>query len=496
MIGVASAAISGSASLFTMFFFTTSLVVLYGFFVFSLFLKVKSLKGKLLPGFGVLNLTDRKRVLIMGAAGRDFHNFNVFFRENAEYEVVAFTATQIPDISGRRYPSELSGHLYPDGIPIYAEEDVADLIKKFDVDLVVFAYSDLLYSYVMGRSALVNAAGADFMLMGPESTMIKSSKPVVSVCAVRTGCGKSQVSRCLCKILTDRGLKVASIRHPMPYDKDLVMQRCQRFASYEDLDRFNCTIEEREEYEPYIDMGGVIFAGVDYEEILRSAESEADVIIWDGGNNDFSFITPDLLITVADPHRAGDEVSYYPGEVNLRLADVVVVNKVNTADQKDIDVVLENTKKVNPKASVILGISDVIAENSDLIKGKRVLVLEDGPTVTHGGMGYGAGIVAAKSGGASEFVDPRGFAVGSIVGTFEKYGHLSNVLPAMGYGKKQIQELEQTINNCDCDLVVSGTPIDITRVLKTDKTIVRVRYGVGDKTAQELEKVIDGFLKK
>ena len=439
-------------------------------------------------------MTDKKKVIIMGAAGRDFHNFNVFFRENDDFEVVAFTATQIPDIHGRKYPSELSGKLYPDGIPIYAEEQLVNLIKKHNIDTVVFAYSDLPYKYVMGRSAIVNAAGADFVLMGENSTMVKSTKPVISVCAVRTGCGKSQVSRKIFEILRKKGHRVASIRHPMPYDKDLTTQICQRFATYEDLDKYNCTIEEREEYEPYIDMGGVIFAGVDYEKILREAEKEADVIIWDGGNNDFSFYKPDLLITLADPHRPGHEMSYYPGEVNVRSADIVIINKANTAEKRDIEIVRKNVQQINPNAKIIEGISTVETENKDMIAGKRVLVIEDGPTVTHGGMKYGAGTVAAENGNVGEIVDPRGFAVGSIVETFNKYTHLTNVLPAMGYGKKQIKELEQTINNTDCDVVVSGTPIDITRVLKADKPIVRIRYSVGDETAKELEKIIDDFI--
>ncbi len=431
----------------------------------------------------------------MGAAGRDFHNFNVYFRENDAYEVVAFTATQIPDIYGRKYPPELSGKQYPEGIPIYPEDDLTKLIKEHSIDEVVFAYSDLPYDYVMEKSAIVNAAGADFTLLGPNSTMIKSTKPVIAVCAVRTGCGKSQVSRTIFKILRDKGLKVASIRHPMPYDPDLTTQIVQRFASYEDLDTYNCTIEEREEYEPYIDMGGVIYAGVDYGKILKQAEKEADVIIWDGGNNDFSFYHTDLLITLADPHRPGHEISYYPGGVNTAMADVILINKVNTAEQKNIDLVKKNVKQLNPNAIVIDGISDVIAEQGEQIKGKQVLVIEDGPTVTHGSMAYGAGTVAAKNHQAGKIIDPRPFAVGSIVETFEKYDHLSSVLPAMGYGKKQMKELEETINNADVDLIVSGTPIDLTRVLETDKQLIRVRYGVGEKTTQELNSIVDEFIK-
>jgi len=441
-------------------------------------------------------MTYKKKVIIMGAAGRDFHNFNVYYRENEKYEIVAFTATQIPDIAGRNYPPELSGKLYPNGIPIHPEEDLIKLIKENNIDEVVFAYSDLPYQYVMEKSAIVNATGSDFILLGPKSTMVKSTKPVIAVCAVRTGCGKSQVSRKIFEILRKKGLKVASIRHPMPYDKDLTTQICQRFASYEDLDKYNCTIEEREEYEPYIDMGGVIFAGVDYEKILREAEKEAEVIIWDGGNNDFSFYKPDLLITIADPHRPGHEISYYPGEMNVRAADIVIINKINTADKKDIETVRENVKKINPTAQIIDGISSVTADDGDKITGKKVLVIEDGPTVTHGSMKYGAGTVAANDNNAGEIIDPRGFAVGSITETFNKYDHLTNVLPAMGYGDKQIKELEETINNTNCEIVVSGTPIDLNRVLNSSKPIVRVRYGVGEKTAKELEGIVSDFTKK
>ncbi|EMR73993.1 putative GTPase [Thermoplasmatales archaeon SCGC AB-539-N05] len=440
-------------------------------------------------------MSKKTRIVIMGAAGRDFHNFNVFFRDNEDYEVVAFTATQIPDIHGRKYPSELSGRLYPEGIPIYAEKNISNFIKEHGINEVVFAYSDLPYSYVMQRSAIVNAAGADFILMGADNTQLKSTKPVIAVCAVRTGCGKSQVSRAIFEILRKKGIRVASIRHPMPYDKDLTTQICQRFASYEDLDKYNCTIEEREEYEPYIDMGGVIFAGVDYEKILREAEKEADVIIWDGGNNDFSFYKPDLLITIADPHRAGHEISYYPGEMNVRAADVVIINKVNTADKKDIETVHKNVKKINPSAQIIDGISTVFAEDENKITG-RALVIEDGPTVTHGGMSYGAGTVVAREYDAVDIIDPRRFAVGSIAETFQKYPHLKHVLPAMGYGKQQTKELEETINNADCDIVVSGTPIDLSRIIRVNKPIVRVRYDVGESTLKELKEIVDRFLKK
>jgi predicted GTPase len=441
-------------------------------------------------------VVKKTNVIIMGAAGRDFHNFNVYFKNDTSYNVVAFTATQIPDIAGRKYPAKLAGKNYPKGIPIYPEEQIAELIKKYKANLVVFAYSDIPYTYVMGKSAIVNAAGADFILLGEQSTMLVSKKPVIAVCAVRTGSGKSQVSRKIFEILRKKGLKVAAIRHPMPYDKDLTTQICQRFASYADLDSYNCTIEEREEYEPYIDMNGVVYAGVDYEKILRAAEKESDVIIWDGGNNDFSFIKPDLLITIADPHRAGDERTYYPGEMNVRSADVVIINKVNTAQKQDIETVRTNIRIMNPGVQIIEGVSAIYADDKKMITGKKVLVIEDGPTVTHGGMRYGAGTVAAKEYGAKSIVDPRPYAVGSILDTFEKYPHMTNILPAMGYGKKQIQELERTINNTDCDVVVSGTPIDLTRILKTKKPVVRIRYGVGEKTAQEIEALLVKFLKK
>jgi predicted GTPase len=464
--------------------------VLYGLIEKNIY---KGLSVSWLDGISVVQKTN---VIIMGAAGRDFHNFNVYFRTNIAYNVVAFTATQIPDIAGRKYPAELAGKYYPKGIPIFPEEQIADLIKKYKVDLVVFAYSDIPYTYVMGKSAIVNASGADFILMGPENTMLVSKKPVIAVCAVRTGSGKSQVSRKIFEILRKKGLKVASIRHPMPYDKDLRTQVVQRFASYDDLDRYNCTIEEREEYEPYIDMNGVIYAGIDYKKILQTAEKEADVIVWDGGNNDFSFIKPDLLITIADPHRAGHELSYYPGEMNARSAHIVIINKVNTAQKEDIETVRTNIKMINPTAQIINGVSAIYVDDKKMITGKRVLVIEDGPTVTHGGMQYGAGTVAAKEYGAKIIVDPRPFAVGSINDTFEKYTHLTHILPAMGYGKKQIHELEQTINKIDCDVVVCGTPIDLTRILKINKPIVRIRYGVGQKTSQEIEEILFKFLKK
>ncbi len=437
----------------------------------------------------------KRKVLILGAAGRDFHNFNTFFRNNPDYEVVAFTATQIPDIEGRVYPAELAGELYPNGIPILAEEDMEKIIKEKNVDVVVFAYSDVPHEHVMDLASRAHAAGADFWLLGPESTMIKSTKPVIAVTAVRTGSGKSQTSRKVFKLLRERGLKVVSIRHPMPYG-DLVKQRVQRFASYEDLDKHECTIEEREEYEPYIDMGGVVYAGVDYEAILREAEKEADVIIWDGGNNDFPFYKPDLWIVVADPHRPGHEMKYHPGETNFRAADVIIINKMETANRDDIQVVIDNIEKANPNATVIEAASPLFVDHPEMIKGKRVLVVEDGPTLTHGGMKYGAGYVAAKKYGAKEIIDPRPYAVGSIVDTYRKYSHLDVILPAMGYGEKQMKELEETINNADVDVVVSGTPIDLNRVVKVNKPIVRVRYELDEIGTPDLNTILDEFLKK
>ncbi len=433
----------------------------------------------------------KKKVIIMGAAGRDFHNFNVVYRDNEEYEVVAFTATQIPNISGRKYPAELAGKLYPEGIPIYDEKELPKLIKEHEVDEVVFSYSDVSYNYVMGKAAIANVAGADFKLLSPEHTMLKSNKPVIAVCAVRTGCGKSQFSRKIFEILS-RKINVVAIRHPMPYG-DLAKQRCQRFASYEDLDKHECTIEEREEYEPYIEMGGVVYAGVDYEEILRNAEKEANVIIWDGGNNDYPFYKPDLHITIADPHRPGHELSYYPGEINLRMADIVVINKIDTAKEENIKKVEENIKKTNPSAKIIKATSPIEVEGD--IKGKRVLVVEDGPTLTHGEMPYGAGTVAAQQNGA-EIIDASKYAVGSIKETFEKYPHLEKILPAMGYGKQQIRELEETINAADCDAVLAATPINLARLINVNKPVIRVRYGVGKDTEKELEEVLDKFLSK
>ncbi len=415
------------------------------------------------------------RVLIMGAAGRDFHNFNVYFRGNKRYQVVAFTATQIPNIESRRYPPELAGELYPEGIPIFAESELITLIQKHAVDQVIFAYSDVSHEYVMHKASTVLAAGADFRLMGPQTTMIKASKPLISVCAVRTGAGKSQTTRAVVKILRAMGKQVVSIRHPMPYG-DLAKQAVQRFANYEDLQKYDCTIEEREEYEPHIDLGAVVYAGVDYEAILRQAEQEADVIVWDGGNNDLSFYRSDLYITVVDPHRAGHELTYHPGETNLRIADVIVINKVDTADMSKITILYQNIMAANPKAVVIEAASPIFVDDPAAIRGKSVLVIEDGPTLTHGEMTYGAGVVAARRFGAAELIDPRPYAVGSIAETFKKYPHPGPLLPAMGYSKQQMKDLEATINDAPCDLVLAATPIDLSRVLTVNRPLQRVRY--------------------
>lgn len=430
------------------------------------------------------------KTIIMGAAGRDFHNFNVFFRENQDYEVVAFTATQIPNIEGRKYPAALSGDLYPKGIPIYPESDLVSLIEKNQVEQVIFAYSDVSHQYVMHKASQVLAAGADFRLMGTHSTQLKSTKPVVSVCAVRTGSGKSQTTRRVAAILQAMGKKVAVIRHPMPYG-DLAKQAVQRFAELADLDKHQCTIEEREEYEPHIVNDVLVFAGVDYEAILRAAEKEADVILWDGGNNDLPFYVSDYQIVVADPHRPGHETSYHPGEANARCADVFVINKVDTADEENVIALHESLRKLSPDAVILEGASPLFVDNPEEIQGKRVLVVEDGPTLTHGGMAYGAGWVAARRFGAAEIVDPRPYAVGSITETYQKYPTTGNVLPAMGYGKKQVQELEKTINNADVDLVIIGTPIDLGRLMKIKKPSQRVRYElqiIGQPTLEDLLK--------
>jgi len=437
----------------------------------------------------------KKNVIIMGAAGRDFHNFNTYFRDNEEFNVVAYTATQIPDIDGRKYPSELAGKLYPQGIPIYADADLPKLIKDLKVDICVFAYSDVSYQRVMAISAIVNAAGSDFMLMGPKKTQLKSTKPIIAVGAVRTGCGKSQTSRRVVEILMKQGLNVVAVRHPMPYG-DLVVQRVQRFATIEDLKKHKCTIEEMEEYEPYIIRGNVIYAGVDYEAILREAEKEADIILWDGGNNDFSFYKTDLMITVTDPHRPGNELTYYPGEVTLRLADVVVINKIDSASPENIQIVRESIEKVNPKAIVVDAASPLTVHNPAIIKGKRVLVVEDGPTLTHGEMKIGAGTVAAKKYGAKELVDPRPFVVGKLAETFKLYPNIGALMPAMGYGEQQIKDLETSINKTDCDSVVIATPIDLQRIIKINKPCTKVDYELQEIGNPNLEDILCDFLKK
>ena len=434
----------------------------------------------------------KQRIIIMGAAGRDFHNFNTYFRSNSDYQVVAFTATQIPDIEGRVYPASIAGGNYPEGIPIYPEEELPQLIKKYDVDQVVFAYSDVSHETVMHKASQVLACGADFRLMGPKNTMIKSQAKVLAVTAVRTGSGKSQTTRYCAQILSKMGKKVAIIRHPMPYG-NLEDQVVQRFASYEDLDVHNCTIEEREEYEPHIDLGLVVYAGVDYEKILRQAEAEADVIIWDGGNNDVPFYHTDLHIVVVDPHRAGHETTYHPGETNLRMADIAIINKVDSADPLDVEKVKKTVETINPKAKIIMANSPITVDDPEAIAGKKVLVVEDGPTLTHGNMAYGAGVIVAEKLGAAELIDPRPYAVGSIKDTFAKYDHLSRLLPAMGYGQKQIEELEKTINASPAELVVIGTPIDLRRIIKIDKPALRVRYDLEEIGNHELADILAEF---
>ncbi len=437
--------------------------------------------------------SQTQRVLIMGAAGRDFHNFNVFFRNNPRYQVVAFTATQIPDIEGRVYPAELAGELYPAGIPIHAEADLDRLVRELAVDQVIFAYSDVSHETVMHKASQVLAAGADYRLMGPKHTMLASSKPVVAICAVRTGCGKSQTTRRVCDILRGEGQRVVAIRHPMPYG-DLAAQAVQRFASYADLDRHNCTIEEREEYEPHIDRGIVVYAGVDYEAILRQAEQEADVIVWDGGNNDLPFYKPDLHIVVTDPHRPGHELTYHPGEANLRMADVVVINKVDTADLDGVAAVRDNIRLVNPDALVVEAASPIFVDDPAAIRGKEVLVVEDGPTLTHGEMAYGAGVVAARRFGAAHIVDPRPWAAGSIAETFAKYPTTGPLLPAMGYGGQQQADLQATINATPCDLVIIATPIDLSRVVEIAKPAQRVRYELQEIGQPDLAAVLREWL--
>jgi len=440
----------------------------------------------------------KRNVIIIGAAGRDFHNFNTYYRDNETYNVVAFTATQIPDIEGRKYPAELAGGLYPEGIPIFTEEDLPRLIKELEADECTFSYSDVSYQHVMAVSAVVEAAGASFVLLGPKDTQIKSTKPVISVCAVRTGCGKSQTSRKVIEILMEKGLKVVAIRHPMPYG-DLVAQKVQRYAELSDLEKHKCTIEEMEEYEPHIVRGNVIYAGVDYEAILREAENDpdgCDVILWDGGNNDFPFYVPDLQVVLVDPHRPGHELRYYPGEVTLRAADVVVINKMDSADAAGIEAVRKNIAVVAPDAVVVDAASTLDIDDLTIVKGKKVLVVEDGPTLTHGEMKIGAGVVAAQKFGAAELVDPRPYTVGRLSETFEQYPDIGIVLPAMGYGKQQLQDLETTINNTECDAVIIGTPIDLNRIIKIKKPSTRVYYNLQEIGRPDLTGVLGDFIKK
>ena len=458
-------------------------------------MKRKAFTGKY-PSCPITEVTDlaRKRVIIMGAAGRDFHNFNVYFRDNDEYEVVAFTATQIPGIEERRYPAVLAGKLYPEGIPIYPEDILPALVKEHNIEQVIFAYSDIAHLDVMHLASWVHSIGADFRFMGPATTMLKSKKPVVAICAVRTGAGKSQTSRRVVEILREKGLKVVVIRHPMPYG-DLAEQVCQRFETLDDLKKYKTTIEEMEEYEPHIDRGAIVYAGVDYGKILEEAEKEADVIIFDGGNNDFPFYVPDIHIVIADPHRAGHEVMYHPGETNLRMADVVIINKIDTAEPECIEQVRRTTRVVNPRAIIIDAASPLFVDDPEAIRGKRALVIEDGPTLTHGEMEIGAGWVAAEKYGAAEIIDPRPYAVGSIKTTFEKYSHLSEILPAMGYGDEQVKELEKSINAADAEVVVIGTPIDLGRVVKINKPSVRVRYELQEIGKPTLEDIFKKFPK-
>lgn len=439
--------------------------------------------------------SSSKKVVILGAAGRDFHNFNVFFRGNPTYKVVAFTSTQIPGIENRVYPPELAGPLYPQGIPIYSESRLEEILDAYGVDIVVFSYSDVSHEHVMHLASIAHKHGADFWLLGPKSTMLKSSKPVIAVTAVRTGSGKSQTSRKIASILKEFGFKVGVIRHPMPYG-NLASEAVQRFSTFEDLDKWKVTIEEREEYEPHLARGHVVYAGVDYGKILSLAEKENDIILWDGGNNDFPFIRPDLWITVADPFRAGHELSYHPGETCFRSADVIIINKVDTASFDQIEMVRENARKLNPKAIVIEAASPIFVEGYEMIRGKRVLIIEDGPTLTHGGMEFGAGYVAARKYGAAEIVDPRPYAVGSIKRTYEMYPHLKDILPAMGYGETQIKELEETVNGSDADLVIVATPVNLGRILKINKPYVRVTYELQEIGRPTLRDVLEGFVSK
>ena len=438
---------------------------------------------------------SRTRVLIMGAAGRDFHNFNTVFRGNRKFEVVAFTATQIPNIAGRKYPAKLAGALYPKGIPIHPESDLPRLIRKLNVDEVVFSYSDVSYNHVMSKAALVMSLGADFKVLGTKETMLKSKVPVIAVVAVRTGSGKSQTSRKVCGTLRSRGLRVVAVRHPMPYG-DLVKQKVQRYGSLDDLIKYKCTVEEMEEYEPHIVQGTIIYAGVDYEAILRQAEKEADVVVWDGGNNDMPFYRPDLTITVVDPHRPGHELCYYPGETNVRLADVIVVNKIDSAKSENVETVIRNVRSINPGATIVRANSPISVDDPSVIRGKKVLVVEDGPTLTHGEMRFGAGTIAAQQFGASEIIDPRPYAVNSIAETYAKYPNTGILLPAMGYGDDQVQDLQTTINRVPCDAVVIGTPIDLRRIITIEKPSVRVQYTLEETTKPDLAELLDAFLDK
>jgi len=436
-----------------------------------------------------------RKVVIMGAAGRDFHNFNVFFRDNPDYQVIAFTAAQLPGIAGRTYPPELAGPRYPNGIPIISEEELPKLIEEKGVDLVVFSYSDISFNYIMERASIAQSSGADFMLLGPKSTMLKSEKPVIAVTAARTGSGKSQTSRKVARILKGKGLKVVVIRHPMPYG-DLRKQEVQRFETLEDLDRHECTIEEREDYEPHLRMGNVVYAGVDYEKILRRAEKEADIILWDGGNNDFPFYKPDLMITVVDPLRAGHELTYWPGSVNVRMADVIVINKVDSASRDQIEEVRQNVVSVNKKAIIVEAASPLIVDRPDLIRDRKVVVLEDGPTITHGEMPTGVGYIAARKFGASEIIDPRPWLKGSLKEAYENYRHIGPVLAAVGYGKSQMKELEDVLNSIPADSVILGTPTDLSRYLNLNKPVVHARYELQEIGSPNLDEIISDFLSR
>ena len=435
----------------------------------------------------------RKRVIILGAAGRDFHNFNVCFRNKKQYEVVAFTGTQIPDIEKRKYPSQLAGDLYPDGIPIYPEVMLSDLIRDLGVDLVVFSYSDVSHEHVMHLASITLASGADFLLLGPKSTMLRSKKKIIAIGAVRTGCGKSQTTRKVCSLLKEMGVRYSVVRHPMPYG-DLIKQRVQRFETLEDLRINNCTIEEQEEYEPHIQMGSVVFAGVDYRAILKAAEKGVDVIVWDGGNNDFPFFKPDVLVVVTDPHRTGHELTYHPGETNLRMADIVIINKVDSADKENVELLKRNIRSANKRTAIIEARSPIVIDDPEQIKGKRVLVIEDGPTLTHGGMAFGAGVIAAKKAGAREIIDPRPFAVGSIKSAYEQYPQIGNLIPALGYGSLQLNELDETIKKSDAEVVVIGTPVDLRRVISFEIPAVRVTYSLEERRGPKLKELIENLL--